>query len=416
MNHAQRQGDPNKLGLEPQRLAAISEAMKQFVDSKKLPHVSTLIAKSGKIIQLESQGLDAHERDSNRGIQTLHRLYSNSKPIAGVATLIMCERGHLSLDDPVAKFLPEWNDLLVVNFAAPMFPISSNRELTIRDLLANTTGLLTPNQIPEFVRAEHEETLRNVGLLNTHNHSQTEILPLRERVREYAKLPLMSHPGERFVYHVGYPLLDAVLSELNGGNLEQFLRAEIFEPLNMLDTSICVDASKLGRISNLYVVDSRQGNPKITLVENEQHVNRFKQPRPDFDIGGAGGGIVSTITDYARFAQMLANGGELDGVRILGRKTMKLLVADHTNRMQNPLTGPGFHWGLGVSVYHGQGSLPRLRSVGTFGWGGAAGTQCFIDPQEQLIGVLFTQLLGHDKIPDNNFRDTFERLTYQALV
>jgi len=415
MNNSLPEGDPSELGLDPKRLAQIKPAMARFVNAKMLPHVTTLVAKSGKIVHLDTCGTTAGTKSSSSSVNALHRLYSNSKPIAGIATLVMCERGQLALDDPVAKFLPEWQDLLVVNFDEPIFPRRSKRDLTIRDLLANTTGLLTPQMIPEFVRSEHETSLKQVGLIKSNNKA-TEQLTLRERVLAYAKLPLLSHPGDSFVYHVGYPILEVILTKLADDNLEQFLTETIFKPLRMNDTSICIRKSKLSRLADLFAVRRTEAEPVITVIEDEKHCKRYLQPRTDFDLGGAGGGLISTIGDYTRFAQMLSNGGELDGARILGRKTLELVQSNHTNHLSIPLTGPGYHWGLGVAVYHGQGCLPRLRSVGTYGWGGAAGTHCFIDPKEQLIGVLFTQLLNHDQIPDNNFRDVFERLTYQALI
>lgn len=415
MNQILREGDPSELGLDPKRLAQINPAMARFVNAKMLPHVTTLIVKSGKIVHLDTCGPTAGTNSTSWSVDMLHRLYSNSKLIAGIATLVMCERGQLTLDDPVAKFLPEWQDLLVVNFDEPMFPRRAKRDLTIRDLLANTTGLLTPQMIPEFVRLEHEANLKQVGLIKSNDQARKP-LTLRERVRVFAELPLLSHPGDSFVYHVGYLILEVILTKLADGNLEQFLTETIFKPLRMNDTSICISESNLSRLADLFVVTRTDTEPAITGFEDENHQVRYLQPRTDFDLGGAGGGVISTIGDYARFAQMLSNGGELDGTRILGRKTVELITANHSNRLTIPLTGPGYHWGLGVSVYHGQGCLPKLRSIGTYGWGGAAGTHCFIDPNEELIGVLFTQLLNHDQLSNNNFRDVFERLTYQALV
>lgn len=415
MNQPLPEGDPSELGLDPKRLAQINPAMARFVNAKMLPHVTTLIVKSGKIVHLDTCGPTAGTNSTSWSVETLHRLYSNSKLLAGIATLVLCERGQLTLDDPVAKFLPEWQDLLVVNFDEPMFPRRAKRDLTIRDLLANTTGLLTPQMIPEFVRLEHEASLKQVGLIKSNDQARKP-LTLRERVRVFAELPLLSHPGDSFVYHVGYPILEVILTKLADGNLEQFLTETIFKPLRMNDTSICISESNLSRLADLFVVTRTDTEPAITVFEDENHRVRYLQPRTDFDLGGAGGGVISTIGDYARFAQMLSNGGELDGTRILGRKTVELITANHSNRLTIPLTGPGYHWGLGVSVYHGQGCLPKLRSIGTYGWGGAAGTHCFIDPNEELIGVLFTQLLNHDQLSNNNFRDVFERLTYQALV
>ena len=414
-NYPLPQGDPIELGFDESRLAQIGPEMQRFVDDKKVPNLITLLARHGKVVHLESRGVLDFDTGEAAPVDTLCRMFSNTKPIAGVATLILYERGILTPDDPVARFLPEWSDLSVFSFNEPMFPRKARRQMTIRDLLTNTTGLMNPAFAPSYFRNQYRETLQKLGWIRSESE-ESEPLSNRERVRALAELPLAAHPGEQFVYHAGYPVLSAVLEEASGQNLEQLFGENIFDPLQMNDTAFYLKEGSLSRFSAMYTPREIEGTIQLALIDKAETSEKNVGPRTEFGGGGDSGGVLSTAGDYARFGQMLLNGGELDGERILGRKTVDMMVGNHTGDMRIPMTGPGFHWGLGVATYHGRDRFPLIRSVGTYGWGGAAGTTYFADPKEEMLGVVLTQVTNHGAMPGNTYQETFQRLAYQALV
>ena len=411
------QGDAAALGFDPERLALIGPAMQEFVDDRRVPNLVTLLARRGQVVHMEARGVLDLDTGRPVGLDSLFRMYSNTKPVAGVATLILTERGVLTPDDPVSKFLPEFEGQRVMRTDEPMMTEPAKRPMTVRDCLTNTTSLMSPAMMPNFWRQQYRSQLEALGWVRPADGSMPESTSNRERVRILAGLPLAAHPGERFVYHVGYPILGAVLEEAVDEPLDVFFRDNIFEPLGMNDTDFYLKEGALPRFGANYAPQpDDDGNIRLVCVEKADASEKHVGPRTEFGVGGDAGGILTTVGDYARFGQMLLNGGELDGVRILGRKTVDLMIGNHTGDMLIPMTGPGFHWGLGVANYHGEGRFPLIRSVGTYGWGGAAGTTYFADPAEGLLGVCLTQVLTHGTMPNNNYQETFQRLAYQALV
>ena len=239
---------------------------------------------------------------------------------------------------------------------------------------------------------------------------------VQDMVEAQASLPLFAQPGTEFVYHVGYPALSLVLEAATGKTPGEFYQERIFGPLGMKDTAFYLPKNKLNRFPACYMPARSESGWKLALMERPQDSEKVIGAKTFFDVGGDKGGVLSTAGDYARFAQCLLNGGELDGVRIVGRKTVELMTCSHTAEGLYPgMAGPGFGFGMGVGVYKG-GGLPRLRSVGAFGWDGAAGTFFFDDPKEDLLLICFTQVFGHRGMPGNNYQEDFERLVYQALV
>lgn len=405
-------GDPVELGFDTDRLAQLGPAMQHFVDEQKVPNLVTLLARKGQLVHFEARGVLDLEQRNPVGKDSLFRMFSNTKPIAGVATLILFERGVLTPDDPVARFLPEWGDLKVINRNEVMLTEPAKRPLTIRHCLTNTTGLMAPMAMPAFFRQQYAEQL---AAMEVNDVGANQDVSNRERVRAMAALPLGWHPGERFVYHLGYPILSAVLEEACGQTLDVFFQKNIFDPLGMDSTDFYLKPGTQDRFGTNYVPREVDGNVKLHAVETAA-ASEKNGPRKHFGGGGDAGGVLSTAGDYARFGQMLLNGGTLDGNRILGRKTVDVMVGNHTGDMTIPMTGRGFHWGLGVATYHGRGTPPLIRSVGSYGWGGAAGTTYFGDPKEELLGVCLTQVLNHGAMPGNNYQETFQRLSYQALT
>ena len=420
-------GDPRQLGFDAERLARIGPAMQAFADDGRVPNLVTLLARRGQVVHRHACGVLDLEGDAPAGFDTLFRMWSNTKPVAGAATMILYERGILTPDDPVAKFLPEYRDQKVFNPADPMAPLAAKRPITIRDCLTNTTGLANPATMPHFYREQYRDELTTLGWIGRDANMLTvpkgegEAAPPsnRERVRAQAALPLASQPGERFGYHLGYRLLSAVLEEASGQRLDAFFRDAIFEPLGMTDTAFYIAHLRddaLTRFGASYVPRDVDGTMRLVAIDKAATSEKTTGAQTEFAAGGDLGGVLSTVEDYARFGQMLLNGGELDGARILGRKTVDMMVGNHTGAMTIPMTGRGFHWGLGVATYHGRDRFPLIRSAGTFGWGGAAGTTFFADPAEQLLGVCLTQVMAHGTMPNNTYQEDFQRLAYQALV
>ena len=414
-------GDPVALGFDPERLARIAPAMQEFVDTRRVPNLVTLVARRGQVVHHHACGVLDLDDDAPAGLDTLFRMWSNTKPIAGVATMVLYERGLLTPDDPVSKFLPEYANQRVRLADAPMMTEPAKRGITIRDCLTNTTGLVNPSTMPHFYRQQYGEVLTTLGWIgqdaNMLSMPDGESPPTnRERVRAQAELPLAAHPGEQFGYHLGYRLLSAVLEEASGQRLDELFREAILDPLGMNDTDFYLKDGALDRFGASYVPREVDGEMRLVAVDKAATSEKTVGPQVEFAAGGDMGGVLSTAGDYARFGQMLLNGGELDGVRILGRKTVDLMIGNHTGDMVIPMTGPGFHWGLGVAMYHGRDRFPLIRSLGTYGWGGAAGTTYFADPAEELLGVCLTQVMSHGMMPGNTYQEDFQRLVYQALV
>ena len=411
-------GDPAALGFDPDRIARVAPAMQAFVDSGRVPNLVTLAARRGRVVHHHACGALDLDEDVPAGLDALFRMWSNTKPIAGAATLLLCERGALALDDPVAKFLPEYADMRVFDPRQPAAPTPAKRPITVRDCLTNTAGLADPSAMPFSYRERHPDALAALGWMDADGGPRAR--SNRELARAQAALPLAAHPGERFIYHMGYPVLSAVLEEASGKRVDALFKESLFDPLGMRDTGFYLREGQLPRFGACYAPREADGEMRLVAVEKAASSDKATAPRPKeeglFAAGGDGGGVLSTAGDYARFGQMLLNGGVLDGARVLGRKSVALMTANHTGDLTIPIGGPGFHWGLGVAVWHGSGAPPRLRSVGSYGWDGAAGTCFFADPAEELLGVCLTQVLAHGDMPGNTYQEDFQRLVYQALT
>ena len=409
---------PEDVGLSSERLARICPGLQKFVDEQKVPNLVTLVARHGKIVHYEAQGyLDLESRQPVVK-DTIYRLWSNSKPITGTATMICVEDGLLSLDDPVSKYIPAFRNQAVraelgkgVLSGVPTVPIQ--RDITIRDCLRNTTGLASPRRSPVSYLREYKDAVNKSGILIS---PQKPSGTLREVLEALAQLPLDSQPGTQFEYQVGYPIVGYVLEMVTGKSMEEFYQERIFKPLGMKDTSFYMIKERVDRFPTLYRPVMKEGEWKLEVDEKPENNPSLTGTMNYIDAGGGGGGVLATAADYVRFAQMLLNGGELDGVRILGRKTVELMTSSHTGDMPIPMTGPGFGFGMGVGVYEGGGEVPIMRSIGSYGWSGAAGTTYFADPKENLIGVCFTQVFMHQVMGDNNYQEEFERLVYQSLT
>ena len=412
---------PEEVGFSSERLARISPTMQGYIDARKVPNVVTLVARHGKVVHFEAQGYMDFESQAPVQKDTFFRLYSNSKPITGVATMILCEEGLLNINDPISKFLPAFKNPRVLSLNALPDPerpfmmptVPAQREITVRDCLRNTTGLTTARRAPIQLINESREDINELGWLET---KETRPSSIRERAEANARLPLSAHPGTEFEYHVGYPVVGAALEVVAGMDLERFYRERIFEPLGMKDSSFYVPDGELDRFPTCYRPGHEGGEWVLKVLDRPETSEKVNGPKTLFDAGGGFGGVLSTVGDYGRFAQMLLNGGELDGVRIIGRKSIEMMTSSHTYDLPIPMLGAGFGFGLGVGVRTAAIGRPIMRSVGSYFWGGAAGTWYFADPKEDLFGIIFTQVVSHLVMPDNLYQEDFERLVYQALV
>jgi CubicO group peptidase (beta-lactamase class C family) len=409
---------PDEAGMSSEKLAKVCPGLQKFIDKQMVPNLVTLVARHGKIVHYEAQGYMDFESKRPAPRDTIYRLWSNSKPISGTAVMICVEDGLLSLDDPLSKYIPAFkNQVVRTETGRPTFlgipTVPVERDITIRDCLRNTTGLATARNAPLMYMNMYQDAVTKSGvLMSPERLSGT----LRESVEALAKLPLESQPGTTFEYQVGYPIVGLILEEVTGKTMEEFYQERIFKPLGMKDTSFYMTGDRLDRFPTLYRPVPEKGVWKLEVAEKPEDNPTLKGTSTYFDAGGGGGGVLSTAADYARFAQMLLNGGELDGVRILSRKTVEVMTGSHTGDMIIPILGRGFGFGMGVGVYNGGAEVPIMRSIGTFGWSGAAGTTCFIDPVEKLVGICFSQVFMHRVMEDNTYHEDFERYIYQSLL
>jgi CubicO group peptidase (beta-lactamase class C family) len=396
---------PEAGGMSAARLARLSGAFKKEIDDKKVPGVVMMIARKGKLVYTSAQGLrDPRNADLMR-LDTIFRIYSMTKPMASVAAMILVEDGVLQLTDPVSKWLPAFKDMKVSTTAGD---VPAQRPMTVQDLLRHTAGLpygeLTVNTAVK-------EALAQAGLFKPGviDFDIRDLTPA-EQVERLARIPLIHQPGTTWEYSLASDVVGRVVEAASGKRLGDFMGERIFKPLRMRDTAFWVPEAKIARVAEPFEKDPLAGTP-IKLIE-------VAKP-PANDSGGAGG--VSTAGDYLRFAQMLANGGVLDGQRVLSRTTVRLMTSDHLgsrialapNLGGSVLGASTYTFGLGFAVRPSDGIAPIAGSAGDFNWGGYAGTIFWVDPKEQLAAVFMVQSAGALR---TYHRNLFRQLVYQAIV
>ncbi|MGZ5200677.1 MAG: serine hydrolase domain-containing protein [Telluria sp.] len=395
------QAAPAAQGISPVRLERMHGFMRDETTRGDYLGAVTLIARNGRVVDWHAYGYRdlAHTQPMPR--DAIFRIYSMTKTVTAVAVLTLMEQGKLSLDDPIGKYLPELADqrLFVGGSAdAPQTrPVST--PITIRHLLTHTPGYAVYGKATDPVNV-------------IFNRADLAASPdLKEYVRRLGRLPLAHEPGREFHYD-GVPIqaLGRLVEVLSGMPLDRYLQERIFAPLGMSDTGFEVPAAKRGRIAEMTTTDA-DGKlaPAREVPPPGARMNPFLS---------AAGGLYSTAADYARFAQMLLDGGELDGVRILGRKSAELMRQNHLSQLSQPIAGlsPGETFGLGGSVVLDVARRGRFGSVGQYGWSGAGGTYYTIDPQEKLVAILMTQHLPQGLPHDPpRLSGTFYNLVYQSL-
>lgn len=399
--------DLPRAGTSSERFEILSRTLAAHVERGELAGVSSLVARHGEVVHFSAAGLRDQERALPLTRDTIFRIYSMSKPITSVAVMMLVERGQVLLSDPISKHIPTLAGMKVLRTpnSGLRNVVPAKREMTVRDLLTHTSGLagsLPGIGIPKAV----EQAYAAADLRG----SQTSLTP-EEWIARLAKMPLVHQPGTRFLYGASTDVLGQLVAAVSGKPFEDFLRDEIFEPLGMQDTAFFVPAEKRDRLAANY---GPGPNGQLVLVDAPE-TSRYLGP-PSFASGA--GGLVSTIDDYWRFCEMLRRGGELDGVRLLSRKSIELMTLNHLSdeeRNVPMLTGwfPGQGFGLGFSVVEDLAPGATLGSVGQYGWGGAAGTYFWIDPEEELIAILMIQLYPPGGIP---IIPEFKNGVYQAIA
>jgi CubicO group peptidase (beta-lactamase class C family) len=309
-------------------------------------------------------------------------LASMTKPITVAAALMLLEEGRFTLSDPISNYIPEFKNVKVELSPGSLSP--TRKPITVEDLFTHASGIFDPRSRADSMNAP----------------------TLAAYIQEIAKLPLAFQPGSAYRYSFATDVLGLLVQVVAGMPFEEFLHQRIFEPLGMVDTGFHVPAEQIGRFAATHGPDPEHGLKVIDAPATSDYARPTRLP-------SGGGGLVSSTSDYLRFAQMLLNQGELDGARLLGRKTVELMASNHLPAGVHPFDETFSGFGLGVSVLLDPAQAQNLGSVGTFGWGGAANTNFWIDPQEQLIGILMLQFMPSDTYPVS---PNFRTLVYQALV
>jgi len=419
-------GTPEELGLSSSRLDRVTDWLNQQVESERLAGASTMICRNGRIGYLESAGQSDRENGKPFDASTIVRIFSMTKPITSVAAMMLYEEGRYQLDDPVAKYLPEFTDTKVWRGEGSLENVEDQTSpMLVKHLFMHTSGLTYGFMNANVVDQEHRnQKIEFPGTAGT----------LEDLVKRLAGIPLIAQPGTQWNYSVSTDVLGRLVEVWSGLSLEAFFKERILEPLGMHDTGFSVTKGNRDRFASLYsplsgadmsnvgkksVSDSRQMKPGLKLQESAA-TSRYLKPTKLFS---GGGGLTGTIGDYARFCQMLLNGGELDGERLLSPITVNFMrsnqLPDNADMaaMGQPVWSEtsydGIGFGLGFAVVIDPPKASIITSVGEHHWGGAASTFFWIDPQEDLFVVFFTQLMPSSSYP---IRRELRTRVYQAIV
>jgi CubicO group peptidase (beta-lactamase class C family) len=383
---------PEEIGLSSTRLARLGSVMRGEVERGRVPGAVVLIARRGRLALFESFGLRDPAAGAPMSNDAIFRIYSMTKPITSVAAMMLWEEGRFLLSDPIGKYLPELSDLQVaVERDGTIERVPAARAVTIQDLLRHTSGLTYEFRGSAAVQKMYMSA-------KVFSRSQTSA----DQVATLGKLPLLHQPGTRWEYSRSTDVIGRLVEVLSGMRLSVFFARHILAPLGMVDTAFHVPPRDQARLAEAFSLDPDSGGA-VQLLE--------VRSAPNFESGG--GGLVSTASDYARFLQMLLNGGTLDATRLLSRKTVELMTADHLG----PITGapdlllPGHGFGLGFAVRLQAGIAYVPGSIGQYFWGGLAGTTFWVDPAEQMFALMLIQAPGQR----DYFRTLFRDLVYSAF-
>jgi CubicO group peptidase (beta-lactamase class C family) len=383
---------PEEVGLSSARLARVGVALNRAIDHGRVPGVVALVARRGKLAYFESFGRRNPAAAAAMSEDSIFRIYSMTKPIVSVAVMMLAEEGRLLIADPLAHYVPEFAQMKVAAGGEKLELVLAERPITLLDLLRHTSGVTY-----EHMATGAAQQLYREARVARRDQSNAELA-----VR-LAGLPLVYQPATHWQYGHSTDLLGRVIEVVTGKRLSEALAAMVLQPLGMVDTGFAVAPGQSARLAEPFPQDPDSGAP-VNLLP-------VKDP-PQFESGG--GGLVSTAADYARFLAMLANGGSLDSRRLLGRKTIERMSADHLGPIPGdpPMLPIGYGFGLGFAVRRQTGIANMAGSAGEYYWGGVAGTAFWIDPREELFAVLMLQGPGQREY----FRLLFRNLVYGAIV
>jgi CubicO group peptidase (beta-lactamase class C family) len=403
---------PERVGMSTDRLTRIGTLMQAYVDQEAIAGSVTLIARKGKIVHFEPTGvlnLDTGEPMQN---DSLFRIYSMTKPITSVAAMLLFEQGKFQLDDPIAQYLPEFSNVKVLVDGNLVNP---DHAPTIRELLSHTAGLtygiFSNTEVDKLYR---EALWGDRAMLDLTKYRgdgmERRVKDLDELSKTIASIPLLYQPGSQWVYSISVDILGRLIEVISGQSLDQFLQQEIFDPLEMEDTFFEIPKDKIARFGTNHIVD-KDGN---LIVVDRPESSDYSKPVSLFS---GGGGLVSSTMDYLRFAQMLLNGGELNGVQLLSPTTVALMqrnqLTDNSSRgfSDRPNTAGTVGFGLGIGIATSEQKLSATE-VGAYSWGGMAGTLFWVDPEHELVAILMVQRIYSPEA----IRSKFRNLTYQAIT
>lgn len=387
------------VGFSSKRLDRIAPVMQDYIDQGKLAGTLTLVARNGKIAYLHAQGMQDKEAGKAMSEDTIFRIYSMTKPVTAVAAMTLWEQGKFHMFDPISKYLPEFTNMKVYVSGSGDSMVVEDAKSPIRiiDLFMHTSGLSYGFSSSEVDKL-YQQLLAKPDELTPENF-----------LTKIAALPLNHQPGTAWNYSVSTDVIGSLIEKISGKNLGEYMQETIFTPLGMQDTGFYVAADKVDRLSQIYTVDPKTGQ---TIVMQNEPLGDYKSA-PKIHSGG--GGLTSTIQDYFTFAQMMLNGGEINGVRILGRKTVQYMSSNHLPEHLIPFspTSQGEGFGLAMSVTVDPGMSGFMSSKGNFGWGGLASTYFRVDPEEKIVLISMAQFIP---IGFHRYHDDFRNLVYQALI
>jgi CubicO group peptidase (beta-lactamase class C family) len=410
--------DPVGAGLDERRLERITDHIQtRYIDPGRIAGCQVAVARHGHAAYFRSFGVRDRERSAPVEEDTIWRIYSMTKPVTGVALMSLYERAMFQLSDPVTRFIPEWRDLKVRERAEDGSErlVAPRSQMTVRDLLMHMSGLgfAGGRTLQELLSADSAKPDQGFAPGARRGPNAT----LETMIERYAGYPLEFHPGTHWFYSFSTDVCGRLVEIISGQRFDEYLKTTLFEPLAMHDTGFMVPDAKVDRFAACY---RRDASKRLVLVDDPQRSTYREQP--SFLSGG--GGLVSTTADYLRFCQMLLNGGELDGTRILGRKTIELMTSNHLpgggDLQSVALPGgygevgfAGMGFGLTVAVAKAPTATQVIGSQGEYMWGGAASTIFWVDPSEDLTVIFMTQLLPSGTF---NFRGQLKTLVYPAII
>ena len=392
---------PESVGMSSERLERLTAALQAYVDDDRLAGAVAIVARRGKIAYMEAVGYRDKESGAPLATDAMFRIASQTKALASVGVMLLQEEGRLLITDPVGKYLPEFMETTVAepNDSGGYDVVPAKRPITIRDLLTHTAGI-------SYGNGPAADRWQEAGITGWYFADRDETVG--DVMARLAGLPLDGHPGEAWIYGYNTDILGAMIEKISGQTLGAFLGERLFGPLGMEDTHFFLPAGKVARLATVYSATDDGGIERAPepghMVGQGAYVNG---PRRSFS---AGAGLVSTATDYARFLQMMLNGGELDGVRVLSRKTVESMTVGHTGDI--PFR-PGQSFGLGFSVVEDPAALGLPASVGEFAWGGAYHSTYWVDPAEELVVAYMTQIIPAGDIDDHG---KLRALVHQAII